>query len=151
MKNAMKIGIAVVILALAAGVFAWSRGGEDESAAVADGFATRWMCRACQHTYELKVNEYEAACEKVGSKPPLICPKCNQKEAWRAAFCDQHQETYFSADAPNAPGVCPKCFPKRAAQQPGAGGLSDKPEDDTSEYDADFDSGGRKQPRVPQL
>lgn len=151
MKNAIKIGIAVLILAIAAGVYAWTRGGEDESAAVADGFATRWMCRACQHTYELKVTEYEVACEKVGGKPPLICPKCSQKDAWRAAFCTQHQLTYLTADAPNAPGVCPTCYPKRAAQRPGASGLSDKPDDETSEYDADLEPAGRNQPRVPQL
>lgn len=118
-KRKIKIGIAVFCFLGAGSIYAFfGSGNADEQAPDTPESAERWMCRACKHDYSLTARQQEAAQQEAGQVMPLFCPKCKQKEAWQAKFCEKHSKVYLSSWAPGASGQCPQCQPAAVAPIP---------------------------------
>ena len=120
----LKVGIIVVCLAVAVTVtLVFSP--TEEPIPDTDESQTQWMCRACSHVFMLTAREHAAETARGPEpSPPLYCPKCGKKEAYRAAKCSKCGTVYFGAQVPGATGACPKCYPRRSPPR-------EEPEEDT--------------------
>ncbi|MCB9852428.1 MAG: hypothetical protein H6819_04980 [Phycisphaerales bacterium] len=106
-----KIALVVGCLLLAAGIvyFFW---GEDDEVPTQNQATTNWKCDACGHLFKLTDDEFykELVASPTGNAP-LICPKCQKRDAWMVALCPKCNEWYYGIGKPGATGMCPRCSP----------------------------------------
>lgn len=106
------IKIAIIILALSGSVIVYfiTRSGADPIPDTEES-ATEWMCRDCRHVFSLTAREAADEYARAEGRPPLFCPACGEKKAYRVATCPNCGTKYFGFDVPGETGACPKCFP----------------------------------------
>ncbi len=116
MKQA-KIAIIVVALSGSALIYFITRSGADPIPDTPES-ATGWMCQECEHVFSLTAMAAGEEYRRAGGQPPLFCPACNEKQAYRAATCSTCGTKYFGFEVPGQPGVCPKCHPNEPYYEP---------------------------------
>ncbi|GJQ25859.1 MAG: hypothetical protein HBSAPP02_08910 [Phycisphaerae bacterium] len=115
----VKIGIIVGAIALAGIITFMCNKDQEPIEVAADDPKSPWLCAACNHQFELNSKEeFEAAQKVPNNLPPLLCPQCKARQAWRANICEECGTAYFGAEVPNSTGVCPKCHPDAKPKAP---------------------------------
>ena len=129
MGNATKLGIAVVLFAVAALVFLL-RGDKEVPRVAEDARKPAFLCTACEHHFEMDYEKAQEALKAAPSRdapdepienrtrrgrrdrlPKLIsCEKCGEAMALRANHCKQHDVFYPALNADGSKGECSKCL-----------------------------------------
>ncbi|MCZ6697666.1 MAG: hypothetical protein O7D94_01890 [Planctomycetota bacterium] len=115
MKQA-KIAIIVVALSGSALIYFITRSGADPIPDTPES-ATGWMCQGCEHVFSLTAMAAGEEYRRAGGQPPLFCPACNEKKAYRAATCMTCGTKYLGF-GPGRTGACPKCHPDEPDYEP---------------------------------
>jgi rubrerythrin len=72
-----------------------------------------WLkCRKCENTWQMDKRDYFEYIEKyrVGMTiPPLVCPKCSEKEGYRAEKCEKCGFIFERGTTNDLVDRCPKC------------------------------------------
>ncbi|QDV89938.1 hypothetical protein RAS2_10140 [Phycisphaerae bacterium RAS2] len=115
----VKIGIIVGALVLAGAITFMCNKDEEPIEVAPDDPKSPWLCAACNHQFEMNSKEEYQASQGVSNQmPPLNCPQCKAREAYRANVCGECSTWYFGAEVPNSSGVCPKCNPDAKPKPP---------------------------------
>lgn len=108
------IGVAVVCLAAAAGIFWWQFGGGEGNPKPPEAITMK--CAACGNVWDMPFKEFQEKMMQAGG--PLMmpgiamsfdCPKCGKKAATQAEKCKSCGEVFILNWQQNPQGKCPKC------------------------------------------
>ncbi len=118
--KALKIGIAVVLLAAALAITVLSGDGVDPLADTAES-SVKWRCTECEHTFDLSALKSAEAQTRAQATAPIHCTECEEKAAYQVIACPDCGTLYFGSEAPGSTGQCPKCNPDASPWEPGGG------------------------------
>ncbi len=130
--KALKIGIAVVLLAAALAITMLTGDGSEPLPDTPES-NVKWRCSDCEHTYDLSSLKSAEAQTRAGATAPIHCAKCDVKAAYQVIGCPECGTLYFGSEAPGSTGQCPKCNPDASPWEPGGGfdrgdGMPENPE-----------------------
>ena len=92
--HTLKIGVSVIILAVAAFMWFWSNSDREYDAETAEalrGVIYRLRCNSCDHAFEMPAEDY---LDDVGAEG-VRCPKCGQYKAWRTGSASEVDPAQF--------------------------------------------------------
>lgn len=109
------IGVAVVCLAAAAGIFWWQFGGGESAPKTPESI--KMKCTACGNVWDMPFKEFQEKVMQAGGPMAIMpgmlttfdCPKCNKKAAVQAETCKGCGEVFILNWQQNPEGKCPKC------------------------------------------
>lgn len=109
------IGVAVVCLAVAAGILWWQFGGGEGAGQTPESI--KMKCAACGNVWDMPFKEFQEKLTQMGGpmmmmpgQPMLFdCPKCSKKAAMQAETCKSCGEVFILDWQRNPQGKCPKC------------------------------------------
>jgi len=124
--NGLKIGIVVVAVALAVGIFVWTRDPQGTQY-VGKENQKDLICAKCNHHFTMGIKEWEQAVKTAprepseapaegsaprarrgASKPALLtCPKCNEAAVVPAVKCENSDTWYPKVKPDGTAGKCP--------------------------------------------